>query len=149
MLVQFIYTSSAVKKFSDKELFQLLEGAATFNRIHDITGLLLYASGTFMQVLEGAPEVVDELMRRIKLDTRHRDVNVLVRNLRTSRDFHQWHMGFRRMNKRDAKALPGYAPFFEDGFDPSRIEAEADFALEIMKALSDMATATPARSDAR
>ncbi len=146
MLVQFIYTSAAVKQFSDKELGLLLEGAATFNKIHDITGLLLYAGGTFMQVLEGAPEVVDELMRRIRADARHRDVNVLVRNLRKSRDFSQWHMGFRRMDKRDAKALPGYAPFFEDGFDPSKIGAEADFALEIMKALSDMATAGPTPS---
>lgn len=146
MLVQFIYTSSAVRQFSDQELGLLLEGAATFNKIHDISGLLLYASGTFMQVLEGAPEVVDELMRRIKVDARHRDVNVLVRNLRTSRDFSRWHMGFRRMGKRDAKALPGYAPFFEDGFDPSKIGAEADFALEIMQALSDMATVGPTPS---
>lgn len=146
MLVQFIYTSTAVKQFSDKELGLLLEGAAKFNKIHDITGLLLYADGTFMQVLEGAPEVVDGLMRRIRADARHRDVNVLVRNMRKSRDFSQWHMGFRRMDKRDAKALPGYATFFEDGFDPSRIGAEADFALEIMKALSDMATAAPTPS---
>ena len=99
-----------------------------------------------MQVLEGAPEVVDELMRRIKVDARHRDVNVLLRNARKTRDFSQWSMGFRRMDKRDAKALPGYAPFFEDGFDPSKIGAEADFALEIMKALSDMATAGPTPS---
>lgn len=146
MLVQFIYTSSAVKPFSDKELGLLLESAARFNRIHDITGLLLYASGTFMQVLEGESAVLDELMRKIKADTRHRDVNVLVRNTRKTRDFSQWSMGFRRMDKRDAKALPGYAPFFEDGFDPSKIGAEADFALEIMKALSDMATAGPTPS---
>ena len=141
MIVQFIYTSTAAQVFGDKELRQLLESAVVANQKYDITGLLLYAGGTFMQVIEGEAEAADTLMRLIKADARHRNVNVLVRNQRPARDFSQWHMGFRRLGSRDVKALPGYAPFFEDGFDPSKIGAEADFALEIMQALSAMASA--------
>lgn len=143
MIVQFIYTSTAAQMFGDKELQQLLAISVAANQKHGITGLLLYAGGTFMQVIEGEPEAADTLMRKIKADPRHRNLNILVRNQRAARDFSQWHMGFRRLGSRHAKALPGYAPFFEDGFDPSKIGAEADFALEIMHALSEMA-ANPA-----
>lgn len=57
-----------------------------------ITGCLTLAEGTFVQVLEGASETLDEVMERIRRDDRHRTVTVLGNRPITARLFRTWGM---------------------------------------------------------
>ena len=139
MTTQLIYASIATRDFDDKELSALLATCVRNNAQLDITGLLLYSQGTFLQVLEGPDAAVDDIMARVTADPRHHQVDTLLRSDIKTRDFSQWHMGFRRVGKSDALALPRYAPFFENGFDVRQIGARPDASLEIMKALLEVA----------
>ncbi len=138
MLVQLIYTSTAARDFSDDELAHVLAVAVRNNQKNNVTGLLLYAKGTFLQVIEGESDVIDKLLATIKLDPRHRDINELVRTPIREREFSHWHMGYRALSKSDALALPNFAPFFEEGFDSAVLVAKPGMCLEIMHALAEL-----------
>ncbi|MGB0127101.1 MAG: BLUF domain-containing protein [Rhodocyclaceae bacterium] len=136
MLVQVIYTSCVAEELDDAALAQILDVSVRNNSRLGITGLLVFAAGTFMQVLEGEDAQIDGLLARIHTDPRHRGVDVLVRNQIKEREFSQWHMGFRRPGTADAEALPQYAAFFDDGFDAGKIGAQPGMGLEILRALA-------------
>jgi hypothetical protein len=139
VLIQLIYTSTATSELSEADLGRILEAAVRNNLALDVTGLLLYSKGTFMQVLEGEDGAVGELLERIGADPRHRDIQVHVRTPVRRREFSQWHMGFRSVRDGDAASLPNYAPFFEDGFDSAMLSAEPGECLALMTALAALA----------
>ncbi len=135
MLIELIYTSTAVRDYSDEELADILKKSVQNNTQRNVTGLLLYSKGTFMQVIEGESDAIDALFEIIKSDPRHRDIEAHVRTQVREREFSQWHMGYRVIGKEDAIALPNYAPFFEDGFDSAMLAAKPGVSLEIMQAM--------------
>ena len=139
MLTQIIYISFAAKDFDDRELLEIMEVSARNNEKAGLSGLLLYANGTFMQALEGKAAVVNECMNRIHTDPRHHSLNVLVSSEIPTREFKQWYMGFRRLSPDDAQALPSFAPFFEKGFNPVAISRLPDGGLALMQALGNHA----------
>lgn len=57
-----------------------------------ITGCLTLAGETFVQVLEGTSDTLDELMEEIREDDRHRNVSVLGDRPITARLFRTWGM---------------------------------------------------------
>jgi hypothetical protein len=132
-LNQLIYVSSATRKLDESDLAKILESAVRNNSVNDVTGMLLYASGNFLQVLEGAEAAVNETFSRISEDGRHQDIIEISREPVPSRDFVGWAMGFRGISANDAKALPGYAPFFENGFKAATIGARPGLALDLLK----------------
>jgi hypothetical protein len=131
-----IYASVATQDYSEGELDKILESAVRNNARLEVTGLLLYSNRRFLQVLEGNPNVLNELINRIKVDPRHEKVNILVRAPIKEREFPQWHMGFRRLTDSDVIAHPNYAPFFEKGFNAEQLTAQPGLALRMMKALA-------------
>lgn len=132
-LEQLIYVSTAVREMSRHELKTLLEGAVRFNDLHHITGMLLYSDGTFLQVLEGETADMDAVFERITHDPQHHSLQVLIRNPIAMRSFSAWHMGFRRLGAKEAEEQPGFAPFFEQGFDARCIGAHEGLAWRILK----------------
>ena len=98
-MIQLIYTSAALKLMDDEELDSILLDARAGNAKAGVTGMLLYAEGTFFQVLEGDGPVVRALFERISADTRHRGVIKLVEREISERTFSEWSMGFRRYDK--------------------------------------------------
>jgi hypothetical protein len=132
-LNQLIYVSSATRKLDEDDILRILESAVRHNAANDVTGMLLYASGNFLQVLEGEEAAVDEAFSRISEDNRHQDIIEISREAVPSRDFAAWSMGFRGVSADDAKALSGYAPFFENGFNAATIGAKPGLALDLLK----------------
>jgi hypothetical protein len=53
MLYSLIYVSSAVRAFTAAQLRELLVVCEKNNRRDQVSGMLLYKGGNFMQVLEG------------------------------------------------------------------------------------------------
>jgi len=73
------YTSKSVKKLTDTEVESIFESTASNNEIRGITGILLYNSGHFFQVLEGEKEEVKKLFYdNIYSDTRHSEVLIVM-----------------------------------------------------------------------
>lgn len=104
-MILMIYVSSAVGRLDGESLDRILEVSRRNNARDGISGALLYADGSFIQAIEGAPEAIDRLMARIDRDPRHRDLTVISRMPIDRRQFAEWSMGFRRFDGADAKAL--------------------------------------------
>jgi len=62
------------------------------NRRDGISGALTYSDGVFFQVVEGYPEDLDRLLRRLGADPRHRDITVVHRAAVAGRVFGEWSM---------------------------------------------------------
>lgn len=136
-LIQLIYVSKSIGDTDFVALKRILESADRHNVAQQVTGMLLYTHGSFMQVLEGEEPVIDETMARIKLDPRHTDITVLVRSPIDERCFERWSMGFKRLGAEELAASPAYAPFFEHGFDAASIGARPGLALEILVSFAE------------
>ncbi|MDT8990883.1 BLUF domain-containing protein [Curvibacter sp. APW13] len=115
-ILQLVYSSRATEPFNSVQMEALLEGARRFNAEHDITGMLLYADGHFLQVLEGPQETVETLLARIDADPRHDHVRVLLRSQRAHRDFPDWHMAYHLVDEATRSTHPELAFFFSDDF---------------------------------
>lgn len=135
-LIELIYVSTATEEIDAAGLDRILESAARHNQPQGVTGMLLYAGGSFMQVLEGEESAVDETMGRVVQDPRHTDIIVLCREPIAHRSFLQWNMGFRRLGASEGTTHPAYAPYFQNGFDAASIGAHPGLALEMLREFS-------------
>jgi len=95
---QILYTSVETQPIDEAGLGSLLDRARTNNAIRNVTGMLVYADGHFLQALEGAPVDVDSIFAKIAADSRHRDVHVFLDHAIPTRTFSDWSMGFARKN---------------------------------------------------
>lgn len=124
-----IYISSADKPFTKPELLSLLDKCHENNAKLEITGMLLYKDGNFMQVLEGEEETVRNLYNKITGDSRHHGAINLLQGNQPERQFPEWSMGFRDLNSPETLAAPGYSEFMnykltgeEFSADPTRAQ---------------------------
>lgn len=88
-----IYTSKAAKRPTKASLQALAEISSRNNALIGVTGLLLYSSGTFFQLIEGNQAVLGRLYRRIESDRRHYAMRVLYKGSMVKRNFPEWCMG--------------------------------------------------------
>lgn len=105
-----VYVSTATQPFSDGELLELLRKARARNARLDVSGLMLYKQGTFMQALEGEETAIRALYATICKDPRHDHILTLLAVPVTDRLFQGWSMGFQNLEGRDIKSIPGYDP---------------------------------------
>lgn len=88
-----IYCSHArVSMENPLNLSEILGASARNNRRDEITGILAFADGMFLQAIEGRQGVVDGLMARLLADPRHHKVKVLGEDFSTERAFSVWVM---------------------------------------------------------
>ena len=113
-MIQFVYFSSAIRPFDNDQLVQLLVRAREKNARLQITGLLLYKGGNFMQVLEGEEARVRALFDVINADPRHRGTEVILEEPTDHRVFGDWSMGFRNLADPEVQNLPGFSPFMSN-----------------------------------
>lgn len=111
---QLVYVSSADPVMAESDLMAILGQARENNRKRGITGLLLYADGNIMQLLEGERESVEEVFRTITADPRHSGVIRLLAAASPARDFSDWSMGFRRVRAGDDGGAEGFNALLED-----------------------------------
>jgi len=107
------YVSSARVAFSEAELEELLVEVRTWNADHDLTGMMLYSDGNFIQSLEGAQDDVEVAFGRITTDPRHHGILVMLDQEVDGRSFPAQTMGYRRSSTR-ALGIEGYTDFLRD-----------------------------------
>ena len=105
-IFQMLYLSRASREMSDADLAEILAEARDYNENHQITGLLLYASKHFFQILEGEREQVQSLFARIKKDNRHEAIVLLFEGPAEARSFPHWWMGFENLTESDLENEP-------------------------------------------
>ena len=91
-LTTIVYRSKAVRALSQVELRELMQVAQARNERESVTGLMLYDNNRFFQWLEGPPDSVERVMGSIRVDKRHRDLEILNSQPAQARTFDGWTM---------------------------------------------------------
>ena len=112
-MITLVYVSFATKTMSDEELRDVLKVARENNKELDVTGMLLYRDGFFIQALEGEEETVLKLYDKIKTDPRHRSVLQVYRESVKNRSFEDWSMGFNKLDSGSLEGIDGYTDFLK------------------------------------
>ncbi|GGK96957.1 hypothetical protein JOE58_003256 [Curtobacterium luteum] len=112
-MLSLIYSSVATRPLGDDDLASLLDQSRRSNEREDVTGVLLFRNGYFLQLLEGPDAAVRAKLDRIKHDDRHAKVRVILEDHVEERQFPEWTMGFPAADA-DLVDVPGYRSTFED-----------------------------------
>jgi hypothetical protein len=116
MLKSFVYVSSATRLMTQPELTELLRQARQNNARDQITGMLLYKDGNFMQAFEGEEEKVTRLHDKILTDPRHRNIITLLRESLEERRFGIWSMAFQNVDLLGEDERASFSPFLSQPF---------------------------------
>ncbi|MEO8336517.1 MAG: BLUF domain-containing protein [bacterium] len=120
------YASSATHQFSQEELLGLLAVSRANNERNDLTGMLLYRGGNFLQALEGPEDAIRETMKRIHGDPRHGSIVHLYEERQAERVFGDWTMGFKDVAKLDPAEHPGLNYYLSRAEDHHEVSADTD-----------------------
>lgn len=128
-----VYQSYAVGQPTTAELrYLLLQSRANNLRLH-LTGLLLFGSSSFLQVLEGEEETVREMYARIVADQRHTQVSALSDGPIETRVFADWSMGFQVLSGDDFARLTGYIDPYRSNFLDAHLPEIEESMLILLK----------------
>ena len=103
-----IYLSSGTRWFSEAELKDILVVSNVNNTTHNITGLLLYRDGNFIQLLEGEEEDVQKTFQKISDDQRHKGITPIASGQIKERNFPNWAMGFKTIDSENLSSFLKY-----------------------------------------
>jgi len=109
------------------EVAKILEASQRNNSQVAVTGALIFNTGMFAQVLEGARKDIEATFEQIQRDERHGDVEVLAFEEAQSRGFASWSMAFvgRSLENENLFAHIGR----DTGFEAKRLEGEHIFRI--------------------
>ena len=109
MITRLIYASQASFDLAPDELVELLETSRSHNDRAGLSGMLLYSSQSFLQLLEGDATAVEATYERIRNDERHQHLRELRRQPVPAALFPNWTMGFEHVDDEElADSLPGF-----------------------------------------
>jgi Sensors of blue-light using FAD len=131
-LHSFVYVSTATKPFSTEELAHMLAQSRERNQKREITGMLLYKDGCFMQAFEGERGMVRELHMKIERDSRHRNLVVLLDGPIARREFPDWTMGFKNLGDEDMQLQPGYNEMMNTLMHDGRFSMDPSLAKRLL-----------------
>ena len=136
-MLSLVYVSSSIRQLNDDELLDILKISRDNNSSKDISGLLLYKGGNFMQVLEGPDDVVLALYNKIGSDPRHKDVSIISKEQINKRQFPAWEMAFTNLDNPAIRNEPGFSQFLHDEFTADLYRNEPKRAYIMLLAFRD------------
>lgn len=93
-LYSLVYTSTASRPLSTSDLERILTTARRKNLEEQVTGLLLFNEGQFMQYLEGPKTGVIKIFELICKSSVHEQILEVSRQSLTVREYGDWSMAF-------------------------------------------------------
>jgi len=104
------YTSKSIKDLSISEVESIFKSTISKNKVREITGILIYNSGYFFQVLEGDEEKIKELFYDIIYpDERHSELFVVMEKNTEKPFFNSYSTEFSVVKtQKDYDSLKGY-----------------------------------------
>jgi len=128
-MIHLVYVSSATKEMSIEDLNSLLEQSRARNKRQNITGMLLYVGGNYIQVLEGNEKDVCEIYESILKDSRNKGNIIVEKESIKERDFPTWSMGFQSIENSE---MEGYSRFLVDDMKPADIANNRSAVVELL-----------------
>ena len=92
------YTSRARLDLGDRDLSDIHQTARHLNALDGVTGLLLFDGSRFLQIIEGSEAAIDNLVERLRKDSRHSAFEVRDERLVERRSFADWSMELLRVS---------------------------------------------------
>ena len=123
-LISLIYASRATEDFHEHEIPDLLKQLRVANAKHEITGMLLYIGGSFLQVLEGQPGMVEAVFSKILQDKRHAQVTLIAKESILEREFEGWTMSHKTLDPVEAGELIGEPDQFVSAARVTKIDSK-------------------------
>lgn len=112
-MIQMTYISTPSRSITTDDLMEILNTSRLNNVCLGVSGMLLFTGNFFIQILEGEEKVVEDLIAMIKKDPRHKDIRIIEKKQIFTREYADWTMGFKRVDKDDVRDIPGLNKFFE------------------------------------
>ena len=106
-LRRLIYTSQATNKLSKRNLLDLLHDSRSYNKIDNISGILMHSNKYFLQVIEGRSDVIEHLVGRLLIDSRHIKFKIILDCSVNSRLFPNWTMSCADFDNPELSLIPG------------------------------------------
>ena len=132
-LHQIIYLSKLIEH-DEKLIKNVIEKALWHNPRYGITGMMLYADGDILQVLEGPKNEVTALFEKIQRDPRHIDVFVVIDEVLAVRHFPEWSMGYKKIEILDKADFLHYKQVFHGTSDAITKRSLPGVANEVISA---------------
>ena len=136
MLARLMYASRALASMDLPTLRGINAASVRSNAATGVTGMLVFGSSTFLQVLEGDRKAINDTYARIASDPRHASPMILQVIEIAERHFQQWAMKIVILDK---VRFPNTTSILQnfgttDDFDP--FAYSADTAVRLLRALS-------------
>jgi hypothetical protein len=123
-LISVIYASRATEHFHEHEIPELLKQARLANARHELTGMLLYIGGSFLQVLEGQPDRVEAVFAAILLDRRHSQITLIARETIAERAYEGWTLLNKTLDPIEAGEMIGETDYFTTAAWVTQLETD-------------------------
>jgi len=117
-------------------LADIIKSSKINNVEHDITGLLFYHNGRFVQVLEGDKDSLERLMSILGKDDRHEDVQRIIDQSIKKRGFQEWSMDSLNLSE-DATVDPDELIRIQDAYK-KHLLIDSKLLVEFYKAMLAM-----------
>lgn len=98
------YTSMARLDLTEDDIGNIHRSALQINALEGITGLLIFNGTHFLQIVEGAPQAINDLLARLRDDPRHHGVEIRDERSIEKRFFGDWSMELVRVKSRYVEA---------------------------------------------
>lgn len=112
-LYSIVYVSIATQEMSEEDLKKILKVGRANNKEADITGMLLYRDGFFIQAIEGEEAQVDTLYNKVIQDSRHTNHLLIYRRPIEKRIFSEHMMSAADLNVELFKDVEGFSDFMQ------------------------------------
>jgi hypothetical protein len=121
---------------SQQQLVEILDKSIENNKKTDITGMLLYKSGNFMQYIEGPKDNILKLMEVIGEDDRHNTIIEIMSGEISTRNFADWSMGFYNMDQ--LPDLPRFQDYIALNLNSKTFNDEGRNAFDFMMTFNEI-----------
>jgi hypothetical protein len=113
-----VYVSSSSVDYSQHEMESILNDVRTYNRTHDITGLLIFGGGNMLRMMEGTKETVQAQYHLMQEDNEQDGAIKLLDKPIKHRYFGDYPMAFKALNSQNLKHFDDFKePESKDFFD--------------------------------
>ncbi|WP_158824844.1 BLUF domain-containing protein [Mucilaginibacter lacusdianchii] len=129
-----IYISTASRNITQDDLLDILTVSRNNNTKNNLTGMLLYGEGAFIQVLEGETEALKQSYQVIQSDPRHYNLIKMASGELEQRNFPEWAMGFKAANADELAEFNGYINPAGKSFLQ---EADANAVISMLQVFAD------------
>lgn len=127
-----LYVSRAVGNPDDDEVYALYDEATRLNALERVTGVLIYDGVHYLQLLEGYPPAIGDLLERLARDKRHCDFRVLDDRMVEERGCPGWHMRLVRIARAHLLGRGTIAEALPDGMSADARERLLDAAGQLV-----------------